>query len=87
MGSLKLYVQCGLISVGVTRPFFFHTVTVTGALCLDMIEECAVPQLPDKYIFSANGAPPHFWTPVTEFFNQQFTGMSIGQDDYILWSP
>jgi hypothetical protein len=36
---------------------------------------------------SANEAPPHFWIPVTEFLNEQFTGMWIGQGGPILCSP
>jgi hypothetical protein len=38
-----------------------------------------MPQEPDEYIFQQNSAPPHFWTPVTEFFNKQITGIWIHQ--------
>jgi hypothetical protein len=31
-------------------------------------------------IFQQDGAPPHFWTPVTKFLHEQFTEMWIGQD-------
>jgi hypothetical protein len=38
-------------------------------------------------IFQQDGAPPHFWTPVTKFLNEQFTEMWIGQDDYLSQLP
>jgi hypothetical protein len=51
-------------------PFIFHGKTVASAMCLDILENYGVPQIPDGYIFQQDGAPPHFWTPVTEFPNE-----------------
>jgi hypothetical protein len=51
---------------------------VTGALYLGMLENHAVPQVPDGYILQQNGAP-HFLTPVTGFLNKLFTGIWVGR--------
>jgi hypothetical protein len=40
-----------------------------------MLENYAVPQVPHGYIFQQDGAPP--WTLVTEFLNEEFTGIWI----------
>lgn len=46
---------------------FFHEKMMTDAVYLDMLENYAVPKVLDGYIFQQNLAPPHFWTPATEF--------------------
>jgi hypothetical protein len=66
---------CGLTSARVIRPFFAHEKTVTGALYLNMLEDYAVPQVPDRYVFQQDGTLPHFWMPVTEFLNEKSTGI------------
>jgi hypothetical protein len=40
-----------------------------------MPENYAVPQIPEGYVFQQDVAPSHFWIPVAEFLNVQFTGM------------
>jgi hypothetical protein len=60
---------------------------VREAVYLDMLKNCAVPQLLDGYIFQQDGAPPHSWTHVTEFLNEQLTRMWISQDGPISQSP
>jgi hypothetical protein len=54
-------------------------------MCLDILENYAVPQVCDGYIFQQDGAPPRFWTPVTQFPNEYFTGLWISQGDCIPW--
>lgn len=81
-GSLKLNMQCGLICAGVIRPFFFHKVTVVGAVCLDVL--C------HRYLTAASvskWATTTFLACVTEFLNEQFTGIWTGQGDPSLWPP
>jgi hypothetical protein len=41
-------------------------------VCPNILESYTEPQLPDRYIFQQDGAPPHFWTPVTEILIKQF---------------
>jgi hypothetical protein len=33
---------------------------VTGVVCPNILESYTEPQLPDRYIFQQDGAPPHF---------------------------
>jgi hypothetical protein len=47
----KLNVWCGLTSAGVIGAFFFQGKTVTGAVYLDMLENCIMPQVSDGYTF------------------------------------
>jgi hypothetical protein len=70
-------VRLSLTSAGVIRSFFFHEKTVTGAVYLDMLEKCAVPNTSDGNVLQKNGATLHFWTPVIEFLNQKFTVICI----------
>jgi hypothetical protein len=58
-------VWCGLTSTGLIGPFFFYDETVSGAAYLDMLEGCAVLQVPDGYDFQQDGASPHLWKLVT----------------------
>jgi hypothetical protein len=83
--SPELNMWCGLISAVVIRPFFFHEETVSVAVYFDKLENCAVPQVPDGYSFQHGGAPPHFWTPVPEFLNEQLTGVWVILGGPILW--
>jgi hypothetical protein len=71
----------------VIGPLFFHEKAVTDAVYLDMLENYAIPQVSDGYTFQHDGAPPHYWTPVTEFLNQHFAGRWIGLGGPILWPP
>jgi hypothetical protein len=61
----------------VIGPFFIHEKTMTDVVYLDMLQNYVVLHVHDGYIFQQDGAAPHFWTPVTEFLNEQFTGMWI----------
>jgi hypothetical protein len=67
--SPEINMWCGLIGAGLIRLFFFHEETVIGAVYCDMLENWAVPQVHDRYIFQNVGALPHFWTLDPEFFN------------------
>lgn len=52
---------------------------------LDMLENYTVLQVPHGYIIQQDGAPP--WTLVTEFLNEQLTGMWISLGSPIPWPP
>jgi hypothetical protein len=66
-----------LTSAGVIEPFLLHEKTVTDAVYLHILENYAVPQIPEGYVFQQDVAPSHFWIPITEFLNLRFTGMWI----------
>jgi hypothetical protein len=50
---------------------------------VDMLENYAMPQVSVGYTFQRAGAPPHYWTPVTEYLNQHFAGRWIGRGGLI----
>jgi hypothetical protein len=52
-----------------------------------MLENYAMPQVSDGHTFQHDGAPPHYWTPVTEFLNQHFARRWIGRGGPIPWPP
>ena len=64
-GSPKANVWCGLLYDRVTGPFFFSEKTVTGIVCLDLLEQYVFPQsetfeqeIVSRVIFMQDGAPP-----------------------------
>jgi hypothetical protein len=59
--SPKLNVFCAISHWKIYGPFFFAEATVTGATCLDMLEQWLLPQLEEDtvdFILQHNGAPP-----------------------------
>jgi hypothetical protein len=68
---------CGLTSAGVIRPFFFHEKRLRDAVYVDMLENHAVPQVPDGYVFQQDRELPHFRRPVNQYLNEQFAACGL----------
>jgi hypothetical protein len=68
-----LNVGCGLASAGVIRPFFFHERRLRDAVYTDIVENHAVPRVPDGYVFQHDRELPHFRRPVNQYLNEQLT--------------
>lgn len=81
----KVNVWLGLKHNAVIGPFFFIEQTVTGHIYLDMLQNFAVPQMPEQIIFQQDGAPAHYHNDVRDFLNEQFPGSWIGRGGPIAW--
>jgi hypothetical protein len=66
----KLNVWCALTSDSVTGPFSFEEATVTGASCLNMLQNYAITRISQRYFFQQDGAPPHYANTVKAFLYQ-----------------
>ena len=81
--SPKVNVWCGIIGNRIIGPFFFHEVSITADVYLDLLTEYVAPQLiafQPTIIFQQDGAPPHWGLHVREFFNETFPNQWIGRD-------
>lgn len=58
-GTPKINVWCGLTYETVIGPFFFVEKTINANVYLDMLQNYAIPQIPQGYVFQQDGAPPH----------------------------
>ena len=85
--SPKVNVWCALTCDTVIGPFFFAEKTVTGTTYLDMLENYAIPQLPNEFFFQQDGAPPHYANEVRNYLNNQFPNKWIGRSGPIEWPP
>jgi hypothetical protein len=81
----------GLSKVKVFGPFLFAEHTVTGIVCLDMLEKFLMPLLegegPDDILFQKDGMPPHFQNEVIDALNHKFPEKQIGRGGPATWPP
>ncbi|KAJ4430952.1 hypothetical protein ANN_19545 [Periplaneta americana] len=70
--SPKINVWCGLTHEIVIGPLFFVENTMNGNVYLDMLQNYAIPQIPQEYVFQQDGAPPHYALHVTDHLNECF---------------
>lgn len=93
--SPKVNVFCAVSREKVYGPFFFHEVSVTGVIYLDMLHEWLMPQLQedsDNFIFVQDGAPPHWHSQVRNYLDERLPGRWIGRASeenmvYKRWPP
>ena len=71
----------------VIRPFFFVENTINGNVYLDMVQNYAIPQIPQGYVFQQDGAPPHFALDVSDHLNECFPQQWIGRGGPTAWPP
>lgn len=86
-GTPKVNVWAGLMHNMVIGPFFFIEKTVVGIAYLDMLEQYALPQLPQHTTFQQDGAPPHFHHLVREHLDREMPGRWIGRGGPTTWPP
>ena len=81
--SPKVNVFCAVSRRRVFGPFFFAEDSVTGKVCLDMLENWLMPQLTDEevqvYIYQQDGAPPHWHKEVRGYLNEHLPGRWVGR--------
>lgn len=85
--SPKINVWCGLTHETVIGPFFFVENTINGNVYLDMLQNYAIPQIPQGYVFQQDGAPPHYALHVTDHLNECFPQRWIGRGGPTAWPP
>jgi hypothetical protein len=58
----------------VNSPFFFHELTITSNVFVDMLQNYVMPQTEDDpdLIMQLGGAPPYFCSSVREGLNSSF---------------
>ena len=61
-------VWCRLTHETVIGPFFFVENTINGNVYLDMLQNYAIPQIPQGNVFQQDGTPPHFALHVRDHF-------------------
>jgi hypothetical protein len=85
--SPNVNVWCGIMSDRTVGPFFFHKITITSAVYLDMLENFVFPQIAevDGLIFQQDGTPPHFGAIVRTALDERFPGRWIGREGPINW--
>lgn len=86
-GTPKINVWCGLTYETVIGPFFFVEKTINANVYLDMLQNYAIPQIPQGYVFQQDGAPPHFAFHVREHLNECFPQRWIGRAGPTAWPP
>ena len=94
--SPKVNVFCAVSRRRVFGPFFFAEDSVTGKVCLDMLENWLMPQLTDEevqvYIYQQDGAPPHWHKEVRGYLNEHLPGRWVGRaaatdNTFCTWPP
>jgi hypothetical protein len=65
----KVSMWCGMIKDHITETFSFQEATMISHLNLDMLEHCAVPQLPCDASIQLDGMLPHFENTARQFLN------------------
>jgi hypothetical protein len=78
----KVKVGCAEFEMG---PFI--TVETTRATYVDMLENYAVPQIPQRYFFQQDGAPPHYANILPDFLNEKLQEKWIQREGSIVWPP
>ena len=73
----KVNVWLGMTQSKVYGPFFFAEATVTGPVCLDMLEQFLEPQLLtddilDTVVFQQDGAPCHYAITGRDYLDRRF---------------
>ena len=61
--------------------------TINGNVYLDMLQNYAIPQIPQGYVFQQDGAPPHFALHVGDHLNECFPQQWIGRGGPTAWPP
>jgi hypothetical protein len=89
--SKKVNVWCGMMKDRIIGSFLFIEPTVTWNICLDMLEQFAVPQLlpqqPNAIFQQQDGAPPHWILFVSDFLDRTFPQRWIKRDGPTRWPP
>jgi transposase len=97
--SPRITVWCGFTSNFILGPYFFeeqrangtvHTVTVTGARYLDLLQTFIIPQLQQLQVlqettFQHDGAPPHNTIAVRRFLAEHFGNRIISRNFDFPW--
>ena len=60
---------------------------MNGNLYLDMLQNYAIPQIPQGYVFQQDGAPLHFALHIRDHLNECFPQQWIGQSGPTAWPP
>ena len=67
--------------------YFFVVNTINGNVYFDMLQNYAIPQIPQGYVFQQDGAPPYFALHVRDHLNECFPQKWIGRGGPTAWSP
>jgi len=94
-GFAKFNVFCAVSRTKVYGTFFTHENTVTGITYLDMVSDWLLPQMQqdiENFIFTQDGAPPHWHNGVRLYLDENLPRRLIGRstvDDLALtcWPP
>ena len=68
-------------------PFFFVENTINENVYFDMLQNYAIPQIPQGYVFQQDAAPPHFALHVRNHLNECFPQQWIGRGGPTAWPP
>jgi hypothetical protein len=58
--NVKVPKEMWFPNFGFCKWTIFAEVTVTATICLDMMEDYALSQVPQGYLIQQGGAPPHY---------------------------